>query len=463
MEEQQIRAAARPPGPAEGFEQAMGVRDMTSTAMARAIREWYRLYFGDPYPGTDPSQRLACAIVAKLERVIFGEYRAQLSQSAQPFYTHTLAGLESIRRQAVQQLLVGGEVLLKPVPGVEGLDWVVLPRCNYIPLGRDCQGKILDLGTVEQREEGGYIYRLLERRTLTGQGMMKVENRLFRSRERGSYGVQVALDTLDCYRGLEPQYTCPAPLKGLGMVQLKSPLLNCVDFSCEGVSVYAPAVDLIRAVDRNEAQMNNEFENGASRILVSADLLTVRRDSAGRAVKRLQDTVFTALDEAPEEVPITVFSPQLRHESYLARKRDALRSIESLIGLARGTLSDVEQTQRTATEIADSRAEYALTAQDYQEVWQKALEEGLKLAGWLGKAYGYTGQEYREGELAVDWGNGLLYDQEKDWQQLIQMAGSGVLKPELLLAWKYGLPHQTPQQLAEIRQRFMPEQKEEKK
>lgn len=461
MEEQQIRAAARPPGPAQGFEQAMGVRDVTSPAMARAIRKWYRLYFGDPSPGTDPSQRLACAIVAKLERVIFGEYRAQLSGKAEPFYARTLARLEGVRRQAMQQLLVGGEVLLKPLPRGEDLDWIPLPRCNYIPLGRDSQGKILDLGTVEQRAEGGYFYRLLERRTLTGTGTMTVENRLFRSREEGSYGLEVSLDTLDCYRTLTPRYSCPAPLGGLGLVQLKSPLLNCVDFSGEGVSVYAPAVDLIQAVDRNEAQMNNEFENGASRILVSADLLTVRRDAAGRVVKRLQDTVFTALDEAPEEVPITVFSPQLRHESYLARKRDALRSIESLIGLARGTLSDVEQTQRTATEIADSRAEYALTAQDYQEVWQKALGEALALAGWLGNAYGLCSREYQPGELAVDWGNGLLYDQEKDWQQLIQMAASGVLKPELLLAWKYGLPHQTESQLAEIRQRFMPETKEE--
>lgn len=58
----------------------------------------------------------------------------------------------------------------------------------------------------------------------------------------------------------------------------------------------------------------------------------------------------------------------------------------------------------------------------------------------------------------MDWGSGLLYDQEKDWNQLIQMAASGVLKPELLLAWKYGLPSQTPEQLAEIRRRFMPEE-----
>lgn len=390
MEEINTGAAAQLPDPAQGFEQAMGVRDITSPAMARAIREWYRLYFGEGLPGTDPCQRLACAIVSKLERVIFAEYRTSLAEGQEPIFARALEGLEQVRRQAVQQLLVGGEVLLKPLP--EG-DWVVIPRCNYIPLGRDGRGQITDLGTVECREEGGWVYRLLERRTIGPDGLLTIENRLFRSRDKSSYGTRVPLDSLAAYASLPEQATCPVEVGGLGLVQLKGPLLNCVDFSMDGVSVYAPAVDLIRAVDRNEAQMNSEFENGASRILVSADLLATRRDSGGRTVKRLQDTVFTALDEAPQEVPITVYSPDLRQDSYLARKRDALRSIESLIGLGRGTLSDVEQSQRTATEIADSRAEYALTAQDYQEVWQKALTDGLTLAGKLGMARGECSRE----------------------------------------------------------------------
>lgn len=447
---------------AADFQAALGVKDVTSPAMAAAIREWYSLYFGQGEKGSGDSQRIACAIVNKLQRVVFAEYRASLCVPGEDYYREALDSLNGVRRNAIQQLLVGGEVLLKPVAAGSLLRWAVVPRCNYIPLGRDEQGRLTDLGMVERRSWDGCTYRLLERRTLAPDGLLVVENRLFRSKEAGSYGVEVPLNTLPCYAGLEPRLVCPKPLGGLGLVQLKAPGLNCVDLSHDGVSVYAAAVELIKAADKNEMQMNSEFENGASRILVSADLLTVRRDSSGRPVKRLQDTVFTALDESPEEVPITVFNPSLRTESFLARKRDTLRSIESVIGLARGTLSQVENTQRTATEIADSRAEYALTAADYQEVWESALKEAMTLAGELGLLYGLCSQGFdARSALAVDWGNGLLYDEEKDWAQLTQMAAGGILKPELLLAWKYGLPHGTPEEVERIREQYMPQKEKE--
>lgn len=447
---------------AADFQAALGVKDTTSPAMASAIREWYSLYFGQGEKGAGDSQRIACAIVNKLQRVVFAEYRASFCIPVEAYYREALDSLNDLRRNAMQQLLVGGEVLLKPVAAGKLLHWAVVPRCNFIPLGRDEQGRLTDLGLVERRSWDGCTYRLLERRTLTPDGLLVVENRLFCAKETGSYGVEVPLDTLPCYAGLERRIVCPKPLNGLGLVQMKAPGLNCVDLSHDGVSVYAAAVELIKAADRNEMQMNSEFENGASRILVSADLLTVRRDSNGRPVKRLQDTVFTALDESPEEVPITVFNPSLRTESFLARKRDTLRSIESVIGLARGTLSQVEETQRTATEIADSRAEYALAAADYQEVWEKALKEAMRLAVDLGMLYGLCSQELEvSGVLAVDWGNGLLYDEEKDWAQLTQMAASGILKPELLLAWKYGLPHSTSVEVEHIREQYMPQKEDE--
>lgn len=42
---------------------------------------------------------------------------------------------------------------------------------------------------------------------------------------------------------------------------------------------------------------------------------------------------------------VTVYSPQLRVEQFLARKQDILRSCESLIGFKRGILSEVEAAE----------------------------------------------------------------------------------------------------------------------
>ena len=61
---------------------------------------------------------------------------------------------------------------------------------------------------------------------------------------------------------------------------------------------------------------------------------------------------------------MTVYSPQLRVEQFLARKQDILRSCESLIGFKRGILSEVEAAERTATEITSSEGDYNLTIQE---------------------------------------------------------------------------------------------------
>ena len=109
------------------------------------------------------------------------------------------------------------------------------------------------------------------------------------------------------------------------------------------VSVYAAAVGLIHNINRNESLLNGEFERGQSRVFVSSDLL--RKDSSGR--RTLDDNLFVGVvDDDPEAVGMTIFSPALREANFLARKTEYLRNVESLIGLKRGLLSEVETRKR---------------------------------------------------------------------------------------------------------------------
>lgn len=54
------------------------------------------------------------------------------------------------------------------------------------------------------------------------------------------------------------------------------------------------------------------------------------------------------------ENTLAIFSPALREQSFLARKQSYLRAVESIIGLKRGLLSEVEEVERTAKEIISS-------------------------------------------------------------------------------------------------------------
>ena len=58
--------------------------------------------------------------------------------------------------------------------------------------------------------------------------------------------------------------------------------------------------------------------------------------------------------------------------------------------------------------------------------------------------------------LSIDWGDGVLYDRSRVWAEQRELVADGLLRPELALAWYYGLPHETETDLRRIRERMMP-------
>ena len=420
---------------------AFDAADITSREMRQAREQWRALYFGQAGEDEDPCQRIAYTVVSKLTAAAFGEYKATGSQ---PATKQLLQALEAVRPWAFGQTLVEGECYLKPCPGGDSFTFQVVPRTNLLVFGRDSRGMPTDVGMVERSVEGNQYYTLLERRRLDREGRLQVENRLFRSGDSSRLGQQVNLHSLLAYSLLPEQYTYETPIVGLGMVRLKTPMVNCVDGSQEGVSVYGAATELIRNINRNELQMDREFSRGESRIIASKDML---------GPEGLTDHLFVGLDEDPQTVGLTVFAPPLREGSYLARKLEYLRNVESIVGLRRGMLADANIEERTATEIASSVADFNLTVLSLQRMWQQAVEEAVTVCAALAKAHGLPVAQEKP---AVDWGNGVLFDEAAAWNEYLLMVEKGLLKPEIALGWRFGMKTETPEDLNAIRQKLMP-------
>lgn len=437
------------------FEQAFGVKDITSSNMKSAIHDWYGLYYDTaPTDRENPCQRLPVAIVSKLYKTTFSEYSAQTKND---FANVVLDALFRVRKKAVQNALIGGECFLKPVFSQSGLFFSVIERRNVLVLERDDADRITSVGTAEKNAVGKLFYTLLERRTVDYDGYLTIESKLYRSDTESVLGVEVPLATLDKYAMLEPENRLPQPLWSVGLIPVSTPLENCVDGSPDCVSVYAPAAGLIHLINTNEAQINGEFDRGESRIIVSNDLLTAK-DEYGR--RKITDHVFSGIDDDPDNVGVTIFSPAFREQSFLARKAEYLRNIETLIGLKRGILSEVEAAERTATEITSSAGDYNLTIVDFQDAWETAVREAVRVCGVLGKMYKVPGADDHvdtEKDISVSWGNGILYDEDKVWTQYQSMVAAGLLKPEIAVGWYFDMPTETEKDLAKIREKYMPE------
>lgn len=282
---------------------------------------------------------------------------------------------------------------------------------------------------------------------------MTIQNKLYASETMDALGKPVSLQSLERYRYLPEKYTYPVPLHSIGLARLITPIANCVDGSYDGVSVYAPAVGLIHNIDKNEAQINGEFERGKSRIIASDDLLWVDKNGG----RHFDDDVFVGLDDDPENTGVTIFSPSLREQSFLARKKEYLRNAENIIGLKRGLLSEVEAAERTATEITSSAGDYNLTIIDFQNMWQNAVVESIRLCSILGTMYKVPGaHDVDPDTITIDWGNGILYDEDAMWADYKDMVSRGLLKPEIAVGWRFNMPTETPEDLQAIREKYMP-------
>ena len=423
------------------YEKAFGLWDRTSAPMRKAIDRWFSMYYDARSDKTaDTCQRIPYTVVNKLVKSVFGEYRAKADT---PFGQAVLQSLDEKKRLALQLALVGGACYIKPCPEKAGFSFTIVPRNQALIFGRDGNGNITDMGLVEKRVEGNAFYTLLERRTVDAEGYLTISYRLFRSRDGQNLGAEIPLKNAPVYAHLAESYCFQKPVGSVGLTELKLPILNCVDGSYDGVSVFAAAEGLISNINSNEAQLNGEFSRGESRIIASRDLLDGELG--------LQDNLFVGLDEDPDRVGLTIFSPQLREEAYIARKQEYLRDVESLIGLRRGMLSDANVQERTATEITASAAEYSLTVLEFQMMWQQMLEKTVSLCRTLAELYGFAQTD--AGEVTIDWGNGTLYDQEKTWADYMEMVNKGILKPEVALAWRFGL---TGEKESAIREKLMP-------
>lgn len=442
------------------FEHAFGAKDITSSDMKKAINDWYDLYYmRQPTDTEDPCQRLPVTIINKLTKTTFSEYQAGTDMVGKKgeYLGAILTALDRVRKKAVQSALIGGECFLKPIFTPSGLCFAVVDRPNYLVLGRNEQEEITDIGTAETTVVGKLRYTLLERRTVEYTGYLTIESKLYRADSTSNtLGVEVPLATLEKYAALEPMFTLPKPVMSLGLIPLKTPLENCVDGSADSVSVYAPAAGLIHLININEAQINGEFERGESRIICSGDMMAI--DSDGKR-SQLKDHVFTAVDESPDDIGVTIFSPAFREQSFLARKTEYLRNVETMIGLKRGILSEVEAADRTATEVTSSAGDYNLTIVDFQQMWEDAVREAVRVCDILGQMYKVCDSTAvdRQTDIAVDWGNGILYDEEKTWSDYMAMVAAGMMRPEIALAWKFNLPWETTEDLRKIREKYMPE------
>ncbi|MCD8366311.1 MAG: phage capsid protein, partial [Clostridiales bacterium] len=386
------------------------------------------------------SEEFARLILTEFEFSVEGNERADYIQSQMKSFIRNLD-------KTVEVWCAVGGVALKPYVTGDGdkpdeiaIDIVKANR--FFPTAFNSNSEVTGAVFMETKHVGEYIYTRLEYHNLVGDHYT-VTNKAYRSKRlntnyaeddlvtNAAYLLQeeVSLDSVEEWGELAPEVELDGIEHPL-FVYVKVPMANTIDpESPLGPSVYSKAVETIMEADKQYARILWEYE--ATEAAVDADISVFDLDRNGRPIlPEGRERLYRTYDigTTGEKPFFQEYGPAIRDSNLFNGLNELCRKIEFQCGLAYGTISDVSDTDKTATEIRASKQRSYSKVSRMQKAWDTALDELILVMQIYCDLYNIV--PAGDAEKPCSWGDSILEDTEAEYQRRWSMVLAGKMKVE---------------------------------
>lgn len=364
----------------------LGVESSITQDMADKISMWGRMYQNnaDWLDKNTKSLNLPAAIASELARLTTLEMKSEVTGSSRADYLNESYRnvLDDIMIQCEYACAKGG-LMFKPYVDNGNIAVDYIQADSFVPTASDSNGKITGAVFVSQITRGDKYYTRLEYHNLSGT-MYHIINKAFMSDSERDIGREISLESVEEWKDITPECTI-ANVKQPLFGYFKMPFANTIDPSSPvGVSAYSRATELIKEADKQYSRLLWEFEG--SELAVHGDTTLFRKDEKGNNIyPKRKERLFVDLELSDE--PYNVFSPAIRDTSLINGLNAILRRVEFNCNLAYGTLSDVQDVDKTAEEIKSSKQRSYTVICQIQKALQTALEDLLYAMDTLATLY----------------------------------------------------------------------------
>jgi A118 family predicted phage portal protein len=251
-------------------------------------------------------------------------------------------------------------------------------------------------------------------------------------------GQEVPLSSVAAWKDLKDKVEIKNIQKPL-FAYFRMPEANTVDTSSPlGVSGYSRAVQLIKDADMQYSRLLWEYEGGEMAIDIDRDAMAFKEGKDGNyhtMPNRMQARLFRTVDLGESDT-YQPYAPTLRDTSFIQGLNAILMRIEDVTGLSRGTLSDVTQEARTATEIKILKQRSYQTNADIQQ----AIEDCLKDVVYIMNAYCDLYEITKAGEYDVsfEWDDSIIVDVDTELTKQITLLQNGLTSKLEVRKWYFG-------------------------
>ncbi len=211
-------------------------------------------------------------------------------------------------------------------------------------------------------------------------------------------------------------------------------IANNLDPDCPlGLSVYANAIDQLKAVDNAFDSFNNEIVLGRKRVAIKPEAM---KGIKGEQLFDPNDVVFYYLpeDSQPGTMIQEMASTMRVSEIYQAIQL-ALNTLSMKTGLGANHWKFDGGNFTTATQVISANSDEFRTLKKHELILGDVIERLARITLRLGNAF--MGENLNEDvEISIDFDDSIIEDDDKDFQRDVQMLSMGIINPyEFRMKW----------------------------
>lgn len=288
-------------------------------------------------------------------------------------------------------------------------------------------------------------------------GVYVIRNEVYESQNGVDLGVKVPLKNF--FPDLEEEVSI-GNIKRPIFAYFKPNTANNIDIQSPlGISIFANALDTMKAIDTAFDSFHREFRLGRKRIIVPAYAVkTVIDPDSGKALRYFDSTDETYEAFAFGDMDKSEFkdvSVELRVEEHIAAINALLNLFAMQTGFSSGTFTFDGQSMKTATEVVSEQSKTFKSKQSHEVIIESGIQELIHSVIAIGELYGLINAP-NDFEISVAFDDSIAEDKGAEINQQTQLVNAGLQSRKRAIMKVYGC---TEEEALKILQEIIQEEK----
>ncbi|WP_281269973.1 phage portal protein [Gracilibacillus dipsosauri] len=286
-----------------------------------------------------------------------------------------------------------------------------------------------------------------------------IKHTLHVSDTQGQLGVDITSRFEEFFPGITKYADFPITKrkKANSFVYFKPNIANNKDtLSPLGISLFANALDTLKALDTAFDSFHREFRLGKKRILIPSQMVKTVIDPNTQEVHRYfdaNDETYEALKyNMPEDGKIQDISVDLREEEHINAINAHLNILAMQTGFSAGTFTFDGQSMKTATEVISEQSKTFKSKKSHETIIESGLNELVDSIVQIAELYEidtFT-EDY---EVTVAFDDSIVEDKAAELEKVVVELTNGLKPKYMIIADYYGIPEDEAKKwLQEIKQ-----------